>query len=355
MPGTAHRDQPRSAHADARRNATIYDIAREANVSHQSVSRFMRGLAMREGTKAKIEKALETLDYKPNLTARALTTGRSHRIGALTHEMHQVGPSLIVQGATSAAREAGYLLDVVTLDMGDVDEIDESLELLMQYDLDGILAFASTDSTRSVFERTRFDVPVVIASETDEPSTAESSVAAAEGIDALVDHLAALGHRSFLHIAGPEDWAAARNRLHALETALRTRDLRLAGIVHGDWSARSGFEAIEQLATDGIPTAIVAANDQMALGAMHALHARGLRVPEDVSITGVDDTPEAAYFTPSLTTVHLDFRAQGRASLRRLLDKLGVSSDSWEQTTQPESQQLVLRDSTGPAGRSSGP
>jgi DNA-binding LacI/PurR family transcriptional regulator len=334
-----------AASSDPRKKATIYDIARAAGVSHQSVSRYMRGLDMRIGTKTKIEKALETLHYRPNLSARALISGRSHRIGALTHEVNQVGPSMIIQGATSAAREAGYLLDVISLDMGDVAELTQALELLTQYDLAGILAFASTDSTREVFEQTDFGVPVVIAAEAELDIPDAATETEHRGIGSLVDHLADLGHQSFLHIAGPETWSAARNRLHAVEAAVARRGLAPVQVMHGDWSARSGYEAIASWNAHEIPTAILAANDQMALGAIHALAERGLRVPDDVSVTGVDDTDEAAYFMPALTTVRLDFRAQGRAALASLLE---LMDDHPMTPAAPPAETIVLRASTGP-------
>ncbi|WP_159989428.1 MULTISPECIES: substrate-binding domain-containing protein [Rathayibacter] len=331
--------------------ATIYDVARVAGVSHQSVSRYMRGLDMRPSTTAKIQKALETVHYRPNLTARALISGRATRIGALTHEVNQVGPSTIIRGATVAAREAGYLLDVITLDMGDVDELSDALQLLTRYELAGILAFASTDSTRAVFEQTDFRVPVVIAAEAEQtglPADPEH-----RGIEELVDHLVGLGHRRFLHIAGPETWSAARNRLRAINAELRRHSLPAADVVHGDWSARSGYDTVIALPDDRIPTAIVAANDQMALGAVRALGRRGLGVPTDVSVSGVDDTPEAAYFSPALTTIRLDFATQGRAALRALLARIDgktatVPSDGPSAT-------LVVRESTGPARRTAIP
>lgn len=328
----------------ARKSATIYDIAEAAGVSHQSVSRYMRGMDMRPSTKAKIEKALETLSYRPNLTARALISGRSHRIGALTHEINQYGPSLIIQGATSAAREAGYLLDVVTLDMGDVDDLNLALGQLLQYDVAGILAFASTDSTRAVFEQTDFGVPVLIA--TEEEDLEPDAHLDGPGMGALVAHLTALGHKELLHIAGPKTWSAARNRLRAFEAELTHHGLQAGRVIHGDWSARSGFGAIMRLPADALPTAIVAANDQMALGAIHALVKRGLRVPQDISVTGVDDTPEAPYFTPSLTTIRLDFRAQGRDAVNAFLSE--IEPDISAASTMPKPA-LVVRDSTGPA------
>ena len=324
-----------------RKNATIYDIAAAAGVSHQSVSRYMRGMDMRPSTKAKIEKALETLSYRPNLTARALISGRSTRIGALTHEIDQYGPSLIIQGATAAAREAGYLLDVVSLDMGDVDELNSALSQLLQFDLAGVLAFASTDSTREVFERTDFGVPVLIASEAEdaEPDTHPAD----PGIGTLVSYLVELGHTRFLHIAGPDTWSAARNRQRAFEASLVRNGLPPARVIHGDWSARSGYEAIRAVPRAELPTAVVAANDQMALGAIHALTQCGLRVPDDVSVTGVDDTPEAPYFTPSLSTIRLDFRAQGREAVDSLLRKIEPGTERPPTRRAPR---MIVRDST---------
>ncbi|MGN7862363.1 LacI family DNA-binding transcriptional regulator [Microbacterium sp. 22303] len=340
MPGDL--DAGRRTAKPIRKSATIYDVARAAGVSHQSVSRYMRGLDMRASTKAKIEKALETLSYRPNLSARALITGRSHRIGALTHEVNQYGPGLIIQGATSAAREAGYLLDVVTLDMGDVGELNEALEQLLQYDLDGILAFASTDSVKSVFEQTDFGVPALIAAEEEEFQVDASFDR--PGIGQLVAHLVGLGHERLLHIAGPEAYSAARNRQHAFDAAVRHYGLEPSGRARGDWSARSGYEAVMALPEGDMPTAIVAANDQMALGAMHALAQRGLEVPGDVSVTGMDDTPEAPYFTPALTTVRLDFREQGKNALTALLNEIGQGEEHPNFLPAPT---LVIRDSTG--------
>ncbi len=332
--------------APHRRASTIYDIARVAGVSHQSVSRYLRDLPMRESTKARIQDALKQLEYRPNLTARALTTGRSHRIGALTHEIDQVGPSQIVQGASQAARDAGYLLDIVTLDMSDPHAIDQSLDLLMQHDLAGILALASTDQMSRGFDRAAFDAPTVIAAEPDEPAARELSGLSAVGIPALIDHLQSLGHHRYLHIAGPQTWSAARNRLRAYESAIDGRGLSGLGRLEGDWSARSGHAAIMRLPDATRATAIVAANDQMALGAMRALAERGVRVPEDVSVTGVDDIPEAAYLSPPLTTVRVDFRAQGREAVHQLLARIDGREHAPGPTLQAE---LVVRSSTGPA------
>jgi LacI family transcriptional regulator len=331
----------------ATRQATIYDVAEAAGVSHQTVSRFLRGFeGIRPATKQRVVDALEKLNYRPNLSARSLTTGQSHRIGALTHEIAHFGPSKVLQGASAAAREAGYLLDIVTLDVSDRGSIEEALALVMQHDLAGVVALASTDEMREAFERTEFRVPSYIGSEEDDALTGRPSQLTTIGFPALIGHLASLGHRRFLHVAGPTTFPAARNRARAYEAAIAEQGLRSEGIVFGDWSAKSGYEAIAGMPSTLQATAVVAANDQMALGAMLALSERGLSVPGDVSVTGVDDIPEAAYFAPPLTTLRVDFAAQGRTAVQELLGQIN-------RTPLPPgdvlASELVPRRSTGPA------
>jgi LacI family transcriptional regulator len=322
--------------------ATIYDVARAAGVSHQTVSRFIKGYeGIRPETRDKVVEALERLDYRPNLTARSLRKGRSHRIAALTHEIDQVGPSKIVQGASVAAREAGYLLDIVSLDMSDRESIQNALTLVQQLDVAGVLALASTDEMAEAFATADFRVPSLIRIEEDDAVTGHLTELTTRGIPALIEHLAELGHERFLHIAGPSTWSAARNRAHAYATAISERDLTSTAVVAGDWSAASGFQAIAALPWTFTATAIVASNDQMALGAMLALSRRGLRVPDDVSVTGIDDIPEAAYFTPPLTTLRIDFAAQGRAAVAALLGGIDAPSPAIRS-------ELIVRDSTSP-------
>jgi DNA-binding LacI/PurR family transcriptional regulator len=328
------------------RPATIYDVARAAGVSHQTVSRLLGGYkGIRPVTREKVERALALLDYRPNMAARSLATNRSRRIGALTHEIDQVGPSKIVQGASTAAHEAGYLMDVVTLDMGDPTAIDEALDLIIQHEVAGVLALASTDEMKLAFETTDFRVPAYIAIEEDDATTGKH-IDADSGIPALITLLARLGHRRYFHIGGPMTWSAARNRRHAYEDALKATGGTSLGVAHGDWSSLSGYQIARNIPIVGGVTAIVAANDQMALGAMLALSQRGFSVPGDVSVTGVDDIPEAAFFNPPLTTLGVDFIAQGRAGFEELLARISGT----ESKKNPLPLALpVIRSSTGPA------
>lgn len=321
--------------------ATIYDVARLAGVSHQTVSRFIKGYqGIRPETRERVVLALEQLDYRPNLTARSLRRGTSHRIAALTHEIGQVGPSKIVQGASDAARDAGYVLDIVTLDMSNPRSIQDAIELVHQQNVAGVLALASTDEMADAFAAADFRVPTFIASERDDLVTGHPTELTALGFPAVISHLAQLGHERFVHISGPSTWLAARNRARAFDTALETRGLTSEAILAGDWSAESGYAAVQRLPADFTATAFVASNDQMALGAMLALSDRGLRVPADVSVTGVDDIPEAAYFSPPLTTLRVDFTGQGRSAVAELL---GTAAPPVHPS------QLVIRKSSGPA------
>jgi DNA-binding LacI/PurR family transcriptional regulator len=327
--------------------ATIYDVAQAAGVSHQTVSRFLKGFeGIRPETRERVVHALDELGYRPNLTARSLKSGRSHRIGALTHEISQVGPSRIVEGASVAAREAGYVLDIVSLDTRNPRAIDEALALITQHDLAGVLALAVTDDMTRAFEATSFRVPAYVAAETEGAQDDPRGVLSRVGIPALVTHLAELGHRRLLHIDGPAMWSAARNRISGYESAILSQGLHSAGILHGDWSAASGYRAIADLAVLPDATAYVAGNDQMALGAMLALKERGLRIPQDVSVVGVDDIPEAAYLDPPLTTLRNDFEGQGRAAVFQLLARI-EHTDLVPATMPPPL--LVVRRSSGPA------
>lgn len=328
--------------------ATIYDVAKLAGVSHQTVSRFIKGYqGLRPATRDKVVSALDQLDYRPNLTARSLKSGRSHRIAALTHEINQVGPSRIVQGASMAARRAGYLLDIIALDMGDPAAIQEALDLAAQLDVAGVLALASTDEMAEAFQHTDFRVPVVFATEVSDSVAAHPSELTSAGFPALITHLRDLGHERILHIAGPTTWSAARNRTRAFESTLRANGLLPVGSMSGDWSASSGYRAVRDVPHLYGATAVVASNDQMALGAILALTEAGLRVPDDVSVTGIDDIPEAAFFRPPLTTLRLDFEEAGAIAVEKLLSSL---EENPRPTNDPARvAPLIVRQSTGPA------
>ncbi len=338
--------------AGPKRPPTIYDVAERAGVSHQTVSRFLKGEeGLRPANRQRVVQALEELRYTPNLSARSLASRTSRRIAVLAQEIGLVGPGRVLQGANAEARRAGYLLDIITLDVGDPVAIEDAIRQVGGPDVAGILALASTDEMVQALSGADFRVPTFVDAERDEAlDHADPDPDDPGAMDLIVGHLAELGHERFFLIGGPQSWVAARNRKLAFENALHARGLTQVGAAYGDWSAASGYAAARTIPLDQGITAVVAVNDQTAIGAVLALTEAGLRVPADVSVTGMDDMAEAAYVSPPLTTVRLDFEEQGREALRRLLAQL--EGQALPPVTLPAT--LVTRASSGPAAKVSG-
>ena len=169
-----------------------------------------------------------------------------------------------------------------------------------------------------------------------------------EGARLAVQHLLDLGHRTVWHISGESDSIEARDRMDGWGRTLEAAGAVIPLAIGGDWSARSGYRAGLMLADQPGVTAVFAGNDQMALGLLRAFAERGIRVPQDVSVVGFDDIPEAAYLSPPLTTVRQDFDEVGRRSIRLLLELL--ESEGHAPDPAQVVPELVVRESSGPPG-----
>jgi len=155
-----------------------------------------------------------------------------------------------------------------------------------------------------------------------------------------------LGHRYIAEVRGPSNWFGAVSRHAAWTDTLAAAGLHPVASVEGDWSARSGYLLTKQLLSENDFTGLVVANDQMALGAIRQIHEMGLRVPEDISVVGFDDLPEACFFHPPLTTVHQNFAQLGEAALTYTLDLINTPESPVQQMLIPP--HLVVRGSTMP-------
>jgi DNA-binding LacI/PurR family transcriptional regulator len=188
-------------------------------------------------------------------------------------------------------------------------------------------------------------VPVQVAGDEDRPAVGVDQVA---GARLATRHLLDLGHRTVHHVTGPADSQEARGRIEGWRGELLAVDAPVPELLHGDWTPSSGYAAGRQLATrirgGEQVTAVFLANDQMALGLLAALHEEGLEAPEDVSVVGFDDLPEAPYFTPPLTTVRQDFAELGRRGVQLVLARLQGADLHLD----PVSPTLIVRGSTGP-------
>lgn len=334
------------------KRSTIYDVAIAASVSHQTVSRYLKGESNIDPQRSlRIEGALKELDYRPNFTARNLAKQRSSTIGVLTFDIAEHGPSRTILGIVEVARETGFLADLISLAPGDHESLESALRELEHRDLVALLVLAPNDALVSAIQGVALPLATYVWQEADDRVPGKDATVNELGVQKLVEHLYQLGHRRFFALHGPRDWVSARHRSTALTSAVAGLGGTLVGEAEGDWTARSGYEAVLSAANLNEATALVCANDQMALGALMALRERGIDVPGEMSVVGFDDIPESEFFFPPLTTINQDFVQQGRVAMSRLLSLLdpNVSRPAVSQT-EPR---LVVRASTGEPGSAS--
>ena len=330
---------------DRGRVATIFDVARLAGVSHQTVSRVLNDLPnVRPATRERVEQAIKQLRYVPSQAARALVTRRSRTIGLVATGLPDFGPSSIVLHVNESARDAGYAVITTNLADSAVSTLRSAAEMLIRQNVEAIVLLAAERSAVDAFDGWELGVPLVaLASET-RGRARRVTIDHYGGARTAVSHLLELGHMDIRHIAGPEGTMDAEERLRGWRDRLADAGLTASDPSRGDWSPESGFRLGQALLAEGVPSAVFVANDQMALGLLHALDAAGLSVPGDVSVVGFDDIPEAAHFSPPLTTMRQDFTALGRDAMAAVLALL--QDEESPKHPPPLAPQLIVRAST---------
>jgi DNA-binding LacI/PurR family transcriptional regulator len=307
------------------------DVAALAGVSHQTVSRVLNDHpSVLPATRQRVLDAITELGYRRNLAARALVTRRSGTIGVLGSGSALFGPTSTLIAIERAAREAGLFVSVATLSRWDAGDVVGVLDHFMTEGVDGVVVVAAHDDAVEAVRAFETSVPVVMVGPVGLPAPLLSvAVDQYQGGRQAVRHLLDLGHTHVTHIAGPLDWLDARRRLEGWRDELAAAGVEAGDPVHGDWSADRGYEVGQKLAAGTLPTAVFAANDQLALGLLRAFAEAGLRVPDDVSVVGFDDVDGSAYFYPPLTTVRQDFVALGTRCLEVLLSAIaGVETEA---------------------------
>ena len=334
----------------AARAANIFDVARLAGVSHQTVSRVINDLPnVRPATRARVQQAIAQLRYSPSPAARALVTRRTRTIGLVTPGVPDYGPSSIAMHFNLAARTARYSVDMISTGDADSASVRGVIEGLLRQRVDAIVLIVVDIAVLEALRSLEIGIPLVAAAATPRRSPHLVSIDQYRGARSAVRHLVELGHSRILHLAGPPSAPDAIERIRGWRDELAASRLEVIEPRHGDWSAASGYELGRTIdATPG--TGLFVGNDQMAIGVLSALRERGLRVPADVSVVGFDDVPEAAYLLPSLTTVRQDFAALGGLIMQKVLVAVEEPENVAEDT--PLATRLVIRDSTGPAPRS---
>jgi DNA-binding LacI/PurR family transcriptional regulator len=332
------------------RALVMSDVAALAGVSHQTVSRVVNGHPnVAPQTRERVERAIAELGYRPNVAARALVTGSTRTIGFVTVKINQYGPAQTMLGLEKAARAAGYSLTVSFLDDATAGAMREAVDAFVAQRVDGIVALSTYDDAAEALSALDPPVPLVAVQVGGDEVRPAVGVDQEAGARLATRHLLRLGHRTVFHVAGPADSKEARGRIDGWRSELLAAGAPVPPCLLGDWAPAAGHAAGRRLA-DMIRagedvTAVFLANDQMALGLLAALHEEGLRVPDDVSVVGFDDLPEAPYFIPPLTTVRQDFAELGRRGVQLVLARL--RGEDWHPEAVPAA--LVVRASTGPA------
>lgn len=327
------------------RAPNIRDVARLAGVSYQTVSRVLNEHpSIRDTTKQRVLDVIEDIGYRPNQAARALVTSRSRTIGVLTAQNAHYGPMMSVNAIEHAARDAGYRITVTSLASSEYTSIRTALDQLQMQAVEAIVVIAPQVRVLEAIRDLDITVPYVTLQNGDLHSQHGMSIDQVAGGRMATQHLIGLGHTEIMHLSGPQDWIEAEARMQGYLDAINASDLRTRAPILGDWTAHFGYYAGLELLRFRDFTALFAGNDQMALGFIHACWDSGLSVPEDVSVVGFDDIPEAAHFYPPLTTVRQNFTEIGRRAVSLLLTELqGGPTDSAQ--IAPE---LVVRRSTAP-------
>jgi len=326
----------------------MHDVAQLAGVSHQTVSRVLNEHPnVREETRQRVLEAIAQLGYRRNSAARALVTRRSGVLGVVMISAPEFGPTSTIIALESAAHAAGYSVSFTTLPNFSTEQISRVFEHFFALGVEGVVVIAPLSSVAETIRPFALQIPVVTiaagqgAGQEFHPISVDQQL----GARLAVRHLIELGHREIVHVRGPQDWFDAHERYLGWRGELEDAGLAVPEPIEADWSGARGFEIGRQLAREGLPSAVFAANDQLALGLLRAFAEAGVSVPGDVSVVGFDDIPGSAYFQPPLTTVRQEFDQLGRKAIGMLLS--AIAGEPLDHTPIPP--RLVPRASTGPA------
>jgi DNA-binding LacI/PurR family transcriptional regulator len=331
-----------------RARLTIRDVAREAGVSHQTVSRVINGdpLVTPE-TRAKVEAAIAALGYQPNAIARSLAAGRTHMLACLAPNLTDYTFARIIEGAEAECRQLSFFL--ISSSAPDETAFAALInELVPSRRIEGLMVINPYIDQRT--QHLPDDIPTVFIGGHPRPGHDVAAITLDDcgAARSAVEHLVGLGHQRIAMITGPLVEDCTQDRIIGYRTALQKANLKVdpTFIVEGDWSASSAHKAtLELMKRKQPPTAIFAQNDRMALGALRAARDLGLRVPGQLSVIGLDDMPLASYFDPPLTTMRQDMFAIGRTAAQLLTQALEQPPAQRPQLRQPA--ELIIRQSTG--------
>ena len=327
---------------------TLQEVARRARVSTATVSRVLnQGAAVKSSTRARVLKVIQELKYSPNLHAQSLAGGRSRSIGVIVSNIENPFFLDVYKTVEAGAHAAGYEVIMANTDYSS-ERLVTSIRLMLGRRLAGVAAIVSEMDAALIQELSSQRIPVVFYDVgTPRPNITNIRVDYRGGMAKLTSYLYSLGHRRVGYVGHHATLGPIQERAQALKDATTTYPgLEVDTATDADTLEGGRQAARGLLARSPRPTALICVNDVMAVGALRELRARGLRVPEDVSVTGFDNVTLAQFAVPALTTVHIPREQIGRTICACLM-RDDVAREQ-EFVVEPE---LVVRDSTGPAPR----
>ena len=337
-----------------KRRVTIKQVAKEAGVSTQTVSRVINHRPdVAPETRRRVLQVIDRLGYRPSNIARSLIQGRSYTLGVVGYGLEYFGPSRTLSGIERQANELGYSLLLSLIRQPEKNDVEQILRELLSRYVDGIVwAVPEIGNNRDWTQQeiAQLSVPIVFLST--QPHSNQSVVAVdnRSGGRMATQHLLDQGYQNIGLITGPLDWWEARQRHLGWQDALKEVAVENNLVAKGDWAAESGERGLRQLLEQRPDIdAVFVCNDQMALGALQAARQMGVRVPEDLALVGFDDIPESAYFYPPLSTVRQDMVELGRRAVREL-GRMIEASQQGKAVVAPKAillqPQLIIRESS---------
>jgi DNA-binding LacI/PurR family transcriptional regulator len=325
---------------------TIRDVARQAGVSHQTVSRVINGSSdVLPETRALVEAAIEQMGYRPSAIARSMARGLTHTLACISPNLTDYTFASVIEGAETEARRHDYF--ILSSSAADPDAFRQLVdELVGHRRVDGLIVINPYSDERYKYVPEDFPVVFVGARSHGENISLvclDDEMVAYEA----TKHLLSRGHRRIAMVTGPMAEDCSQDRLEGYRRALREAGLAFDEqlITEGDWSATSGREALLSFVNQShAPTAIFAQNDRMAMGILRAARDARLKVPEQLAVIGVDDMPLSSYFDPPLTTMRQDMPRIGQEATRILLGIIQDHNTAVQEVKLPA--QLVVRQST---------
>ncbi|MBB6452139.1 LacI family transcriptional regulator [Salirhabdus euzebyi] len=329
-------------------NITIYDVAREANVSMATVSRVVNGNPnVKPATRQKVLEAIERLGYRPNAVARGLASKKTTTVGVIIPDISSVFFAELARGIEDIATMYKYNIILSNSDQNKNKEL-HLINTMLGKQVDGIVYMGGDITEDHIKEFQSAPVPVVLAATVDKTNTIPSvnidyEAAATEAVEKLIND----GNEVISIVSGPLETDINNQKLNGYKQALQSAGLVVDEelIYTGDYTYQSGLDSVEQFLTSKTkPSAIFVASDEMALGVIHGIQDRGLTVPGDIAVVGFDNTRLATMVRPTLTTIVQPMYDIGAVSMRLLTKYMNKEQVDESNVILPH--RIVERDST---------